>query len=188
MEKLVQKLKYRRDCVQHSIDEATRKGETIEIQVIVWLDQVNTMIYEALRFIGDNMQPNIQCCNLKKRYQQSKKAVQKSVAIVELLGEGSFERVSYVTIPEETWLRSSKGFESFESRMPTLKVIIDELSNPDVKIVGLYGVGGIGKTKLARKVAALAKDEKLFDVIIFSEVSEKANIREIQAGLQISWD
>ncbi|KAK3187827.1 hypothetical protein Dsin_027388 [Dipteronia sinensis] len=183
MGKHVHRLTYRRQDMQYMIDEARRNGELIEIQVTDWLDQVNRVIDEASGVIEDDMQPNMQCCNLKKRYQKSKKAMQKSEAIVELLVEGNFARVSYRTIPESTWLLASKGFEPLESRMSTLKGVLDALSNPDVKIVGLYGKGGVGKTQLAREVAALAKDEKLFDVIIFSVVSVKANIREIQAGI-----
>ncbi|TXG65740.1 hypothetical protein EZV62_007015 [Acer yangbiense] len=80
----------------------------------------------------------------------------------------------------ETWIPSYKGYEAFESRMPTLKNILDALSNPDVKMVGIYGSGGIGKTMLAREIAGQAEDKKLFDVIAFAKVAVKPDINNFQ--------
>ena len=100
-------------------------------------------------------------------------------AIVKLQEAGRFETISYAIIPEDTFLMSNKDYESFESRPSTLNNILGALKNPDVNMLGVYGMGGIGKmtlakgkTTLEKEVARKAKSDKLFDQIVFTEVSQ----------------
>ncbi|KAH9688199.1 Disease resistance protein [Citrus sinensis] len=44
-------------------------------------------------------------------------------------------------------------------------------------------MGGIGKTTLAKEVAKRAENDKLFDQVVFSEVSESQDIRKIQGEI-----
>ncbi|KAL5835541.1 hypothetical protein ACOSQ3_015096 [Xanthoceras sorbifolium] len=81
-----------------------------------------------------------------------------------------------------------RGYKAFESRMSTLKDILSALSNPNIDMVGVYGQSGIGKTMLVKEVFRQAKvkkvlDEKLFDEIVFMEISEPPNIRDIQGEI-----
>ncbi|KAK9215265.1 hypothetical protein WN944_007269 [Citrus x changshan-huyou] len=64
--------------------------------------------------------------------------------------------------------------------MSILNEITDALKNGDVNTLGIYGIGGIGKTTLAKEVARRAENDKLFDQVVFSEVSESQDIRKIQ--------
>ncbi|TXG69453.1 hypothetical protein EZV62_004388 [Acer yangbiense] len=190
LEKQVQKLQSRRDIVQHAIDEATNNGEEIEKHVVNWLDNVKKMIDEAAEIITDNNQANMRCfkrwCpDLKKRYQRSKKAAVKANDVSELEKEGKFDRnqISYCTNPEETWHPSSKLYEDFESRRSTVDDILNELFHPGVNMIGVHGMGGIGKTTLAREVGKQADEHKLFDAVVFVEVSEIPDIRKIQEAI-----
>ncbi|KAK9215272.1 hypothetical protein WN944_007276 [Citrus x changshan-huyou] len=61
-----------------------------------------------------------------------------------------------------------------------LNEITDALKNGDVNTLGIYGIGGIGKTTLAKEIARRAENDKLFDQVVFSEVSESQDIRKIQ--------
>ncbi|KAL5756993.1 hypothetical protein ACOSQ2_021739 [Xanthoceras sorbifolium] len=185
LDKQLKKLQSRRDMVQHSVDEATRNGEVIEQHVVNWLDNVKKMIDESTEIVTDNNQANMRCfkswCpDLKKRYQHSKKAAVKAKDVSQLEEQGKFASVSYRTVPEETWHPSNKPFEDFESHTSTLTDVVNALSKPDVHMVGVYGMGGIGKTTLAREVGRKAKENKLFDSVVFVEVSEAPNIRNIQ--------
>ncbi|KAK2640660.1 hypothetical protein Ddye_028455 [Dipteronia dyeriana] len=185
LEMEVEKLKVRRDTVQHTVDEARRNAEEIEEHVNNWLDRVKTMTDEASEVIEENERANMKCfkglCpNPKKRYQHSRKAAEKAKAIAGLYADGNFQTVSFQTIPKETWIPSYKGYMAFESRKSTLENILDALSNPDVDMVGIYGSGGIGKTTLAREIAGQAEDKKLFDVVAFAEVAVKPDIKGVQ--------
>ncbi|KAK9214755.1 hypothetical protein WN944_006754 [Citrus x changshan-huyou] len=97
-----------------------------------------------------------------------------------ILYNAGAEQISYRTIPEEIWLKSHKGYEAFESRLSSLKAIQNALNDVNVSVVGVYGMGGIGKTTLVKKVAREAMEDKLFDMVVFSEVSQTPDIKKIQ--------
>ncbi|TXG46194.1 hypothetical protein EZV62_028308 [Acer yangbiense] len=50
-------------------------------------------------------------------------------------------------------------------------------------MVGVYGMGGIGKTTLARVVGKRAEKDKLFDVVVFVDVSETPGVKNIQGAI-----
>ncbi|KAL5767222.1 hypothetical protein ACOSQ2_014005 [Xanthoceras sorbifolium] len=50
----VKKLEGTRDSVQHSVEDARRKGEEIENHVQSWLDSVNNIIDEASKVIQED--------------------------------------------------------------------------------------------------------------------------------------
>ncbi|KAL5768390.1 hypothetical protein ACOSP7_014942 [Xanthoceras sorbifolium] len=120
------------------------------------------------------------CPDPKKRYQHSKKAARKGKDVAQLHAQGKFDEVSYRNIPGETWHTSFEGYQAFGSRMSTLKNILNALTNPHVNMVGVYGMGGVGKTTLAREVAKQAEGAKLFDEVVFAEVSETPDIKKLQ--------
>ncbi|KAK9218757.1 hypothetical protein WN943_007394 [Citrus x changshan-huyou] len=117
------------------------------------------------------------------RRRLSKEAVRQLDAIVKLREDGRFERISHSIIPEDTLLMSNKGYEAFKSRISTLNDILGALRNPDISMLGICGMGGIGKTMLAKEVARKAKNNKLFDLVVFSEMSQSPDIRKIQGEI-----
>ncbi|KAL5823635.1 hypothetical protein ACOSQ4_021535 [Xanthoceras sorbifolium] len=188
LDKQLQKLHSRREMVKHSVDEATRNGEEIEQHVVNWLDSVEKINAEATEIIEENNRANMRCfkswCpDLKKRYQHSKKAAVKADDVSELERQGDFHRISYRTNPKETWHPSSKLYEYFESRRSTVDDILNQLRHPNVNIVGVHGMGGVGKTTLAREVGKQAEEQMLFDVVVFVEISEKPEIKKIQEAI-----
>ncbi|KAL5756997.1 hypothetical protein ACOSQ2_021743 [Xanthoceras sorbifolium] len=183
LDKQLKNLKCRRDAVQHAVEEATRNGDEIEQQVVNWLDSMNKMIDEAAEIIDHNKRVNMLCfkslCpDFKNRYQQSKKAARKTDDVSELYDEGTFARVSFRTLPAETW--HPDGYEYFKSRQSTLESILNALRDHDVNMVGVYGMGGSGKTTLVREVAKMVEEDKLFNKAVFAEVSDTVDIRKIQ--------
>ncbi|KAL5825165.1 hypothetical protein ACOSQ3_021228 [Xanthoceras sorbifolium] len=189
LETEVKKLKGRRDSVQCLVEVAGRNGEETLPHVKIWQDKANQVIDEASEVVEDNPeQANMSCFkgfsspNLMKRYRRSKNAAGKlKDAVVGLEQEAvEFKEVSYRTIPEQTCLQPSQGHEDFASRKSILKDIIAVLRNPGANMVGIYGMGGVGKTTLVKEVAAQAKQDKLFDKIVFVEVSVSPDIKNIQ--------
>ncbi|KAH9688191.1 Disease resistance protein [Citrus sinensis] len=181
----VENLKSERVNTERKVDEAERKGEEIEENVENWLARANNVIEDADEFTNDEATANKHCfkglCpNLKTRCQLSKEAVRLMEAIVKVREAGRFDNISYSIIPEDNLLMPNKDYEAFESRMSILNEITDALKNGDVNTLGIYGIGGIGKTTLAKEVARRAENDKLFDQVVFSEVSESQDIRKIQ--------
>lgn len=60
-----------------------------------------------------------------------------------------------------------------------------KLREPDVTIVGIHGLGGIGKTTLAKQVANRSIEEKIVDKFAFVEVLQSPDEKKIQQ--EIGW-
>ncbi|KAL9450633.1 hypothetical protein AB3S75_012373 [Citrus x aurantiifolia] len=184
----VDKLKNARDSVQYKVDDSRIKGDGIQLHVEKWMITVDKAINEVETLIEDKEKSNNRCLkglcpNLKTRYQLSKKAEREANAIVGLHEKGRFDSVSFRTIPEETWLKSTRDFMHFESRKSTLKEILDALSNRNFNMIGVYGMGGIGKTTLVEEVGRQAKENNLFEKFISSRVSQTQQIKNIQGEI-----
>ncbi|KAH0689005.1 hypothetical protein KY285_009183 [Solanum tuberosum] len=61
--------------------------------------------------------------------------------------------------------------------------IIEELKDDHYKGIGIYGMGGIGKTTLAVEVGKLARDCGIVKEVIMVVVSQTPNIRKIQGQI-----
>ncbi|KAE8670935.1 hypothetical protein F3Y22_tig00112043pilonHSYRG00005 [Hibiscus syriacus] len=184
----VGKLEDARERVQHSVDRAIRNAEKIEADVLKWLANVDKKLTENVeeKLKEDEEKAKNKCffalCpNVKSRYLVSKKAVDEKHAISELLEQGKFDKVSY-SPPIEGIV--TKGYKAFESRTTTLKGIMEALNESSVRIVGIYGMAGVGKTTLAKEeVAARVKEEHLFDEFAMTTVTHNPDIRKIQGEI-----
>ncbi|KAJ4721754.1 Disease resistance protein [Melia azedarach] len=119
------------------------------------------------------------CPDLKMRYQLSKEAVMHREVVVTHLDAWVFDQISHPRILKDPQL-SIKDYEAFESRASTLTEVIRSLKDPHVNIVGIYGMGGIGKTTLAKAVVNHPEISKFFDSVIFVEITEKPDKMQIQ--------
>ena len=58
---------------------------------------------------------------------------------------------------------SSVVEEEFESRLSTMNEIMEALDDRAVNLIGLHGLGGVGKITLAKQVAKKAQEEKILN-------------------------
>ncbi|KAK9269422.1 hypothetical protein L1049_001195 [Liquidambar formosana] len=73
--------------------------------------------------------------------------------------------------------------EDFDSRKLILKEIMEALKDDRIDMIGVYGVGGVGKTTLVAAVRKQAKGDNLFDEIVMAAVSQTPNVRRIQGDI-----
>uniref|UniRef100_A0A5B6YZW5 NB-ARC domain-containing protein n=1 Tax=Davidia involucrata TaxID=16924 RepID=A0A5B6YZW5_DAVIN len=183
----VARLKNFRDAKQLLVDEAKRKGEIILPDVEAWLKEVNKLTEEAETFLNEEIHVNERCLglcpNLNSRYQKSKKAKKKTLAIDERRRDGMFGRVSSSAPPPRIASISMKDLEVFESRKSTFDGIMEALKDDKINMIGIWGMGGIGKTTIVKEVAKQAEREKLFDEIVMLVVSQTPNVRNIQGEI-----
>ncbi|KAK6933595.1 NB-ARC [Dillenia turbinata] len=66
------------------------------------------------------------------------------------------------------------------SRDSIMEEILEALKKDDVKLLGLYGMGGVGKTTIIKEVAKRGEAMNLFDEILMAVVSQDPSIRKIQ--------
>ncbi|KAL1144984.1 hypothetical protein V6Z11_A11G267400 [Gossypium hirsutum] len=186
----VQELKDARQRVQQSVDEANRNGEKIFHDVERWLTMVNDKISDqATTQLQEDEKKAMESyfagflLGIKSRYHLSKKAEKEMEAITQLLnGKDQFDRVSYRSVVEGMSIRPVKEYEAFGSRSDAFNGLMAVLNDDNVNIIGVYGMGGVGKTTLVKEAARqiIAKEKKLFDEVILVAITQASNNSNIQ--------
>uniref|UniRef100_A0A2N9GY40 AAA+ ATPase domain-containing protein n=1 Tax=Fagus sylvatica TaxID=28930 RepID=A0A2N9GY40_FAGSY len=179
-------LKAARDRVQHSVDAAKRNTEEIEPDVNEWLERVDVILGNAREILEGKEEANMRCSigaclNLKVRCQQSEKAKNIVQEINEEAKKGRFSKVSYRNASHGT--RTYVNYMPLESRTSTVKGLMDALRDDTIKMIGVWGMPGAGKTTLVSEVSRQAKEEKLFNDVTMSAVMQSPNLRRIQGEI-----
>ncbi|GKB88979.1 disease resistance protein-like protein isoform X1, partial [Tanacetum coccineum] len=183
-----------RASVQQSVDAATRNLEVIKPDVSAWMNGVDKLKEEADKVLqksstGVGVQKGFWCfgcrfMDIKSRYSLSKKAVKKTKAVLEFQEKCKFTKFSDPPLPVEitdfTHLSYSEGFGS---RVSTRTEIMESLKDESVFVLGVCGMGGVGKTTMAKEVAARAKLEHLFDVVVMVDVTQAPKKKTIQTSI-----
>ncbi|KAI3734625.1 hypothetical protein L6452_14098 [Arctium lappa] len=167
--------------IQDLVEEAKRNGEHVLPQVAEWLTAADGFVDESRKFLEDH-QGSPSCTNLVSRYRVSKIAKKRVLAVNKLLQDGKFDRVSR-QVPPPLWSASTGNLETFESRNLTFKAIMEALKDDNISVIGVYGMGGVGKTTLVKEVAKQASEDKLFDEMVISVISQTMNVRNIQGEI-----
>ena len=169
---------------QITVDEATRKGDEIRPAVREWLNRVDQITGEAEALMIDDQNMsclNGWCPNLISRYQLGREAYKKAQVIVGIQKDRNFpDGISYSIPPRSA---TFKGYECFQSRDSTLNDIMDALRDDETKMIGVCGMGGLGKTMLVKQVAQQAKQHNLFTTDIFIDVSWTRDSKKDAEGI-----
>ncbi|XP_038890457.1 probable disease resistance protein At4g27220 isoform X2 [Benincasa hispida] len=181
----VEILKDTKESVLHKVCEATRNAENIESGVQNWLTKADSIIEKSETLLNNLSQQGGLCLNLVRRHQLSRKVVKLGDEVVEIKNEGNFDRVSYcVALSEvESSKEKTSDFVNFESRKPTIDKITGALMDDNVHRIGVYGMGGVGKTMLVKEISKLAMEKKLFDEVLISTISQTPDLKRIQGQL-----
>ncbi|XP_011007552.1 PREDICTED: uncharacterized protein LOC105113187 isoform X2 [Populus euphratica] len=186
----VKKLKSAQLRVRHLVDDARNNGEAILEDVIKWLSLVEEASEKVEReILEDEDRARTKCfiglCpDLKARYQCSKKAKAETRFVASLLDErDGFSTVSHRAAPKGMEAISFRSYDAMPSRTPVLKEIMNALTTADVNMVGVYGMGGMGKTVLVKEAARQAIQEKLFNQVVFATITQTPDIKKIQGQI-----
>ncbi|WJX10991.1 hypothetical protein P8452_01654 [Trifolium repens] len=182
-------LEAERERLVHSIEEERGNGKEIERDVMIWLERVNEVIERANQLDKDPRRANVRCStwrflNLILRHQLSRKATKIAIDVVEVKGKGTFDRVGYHPALDRVASSSSiRGGEMYETRESLKEDILKALSNPNSRNIGIYGLGGVGKTTLVEDIKLIAEQHKLFDKVVITHVSQNPDIKTIQGEI-----
>ncbi|KAH9686969.1 Disease resistance protein [Citrus sinensis] len=186
----VKQLGHQRERVEIPVHQATQQGDEIYKDVADWLHSVDEFISEgvAKSIIDDEDSAKKSCfkglCpNLISRYKLSKQAEKAAEAADNLVGSGNFSNVSHRPTPKLVEHMQVKDFEAFGSRMKVFQDVVEALKDYKLNIIGVYGMGGVGKTTLVKQVAKQVMEDKLFDKVAMAEVTENPDHQKIQDKL-----
>ncbi|CAN6693456.1 unnamed protein product [Malus baccata var. baccata] len=189
LEVLVEKLETTQNDYQRSVDAALMNGDEVKSEVQKWLKDADKAIIDAKRLnneAGENKTCLGGCCpNLKWRYTLSKRAVNETEELNKLKEEKRFETVTLqVRRPVEFESTMSTGdFEAFEATKQAMDGVMKALKDDNVTVIGVHGMGGIGKTTMVKHVGLQACKDKLFDHVIMAVISQNPNLVKIQQQL-----
>ncbi|KAM7480855.1 hypothetical protein LguiB_005438 [Lonicera macranthoides] len=184
------KLKDIKDGVGLSVSTARNNLEVIAPRVESWLIEVENITKESDRIFEykasvDKGCLSGWCLNPRSRYLLSRKASKQAQVIVDLRRDGEpFTKFSYPAPPTGMAESSSAGgSKGLQSRVSIVKEIIGSLKNDNIAIIGICGMGGVGKTTLVEEIANIAKFEKKIDEFAMAVVSQNKDVIKIQSQL-----
>ncbi|XP_028059469.1 probable disease resistance protein At1g61190, partial [Camellia sinensis] len=183
---LLEKLQDKRSRVEGGY-VAKRNGELIESDVERWLTEVGEIVEKLGKFLEDDAIGekrscfNVCCLHLCSSYKLSKEAKKEDPIVAALLQDGDFG--GGVSHPAPHPGIAPTAFKTFESRMPVMEEIMEVLKKDEFRMIGIHGIGGVGKTTIAKEVFARAKKDELFEEVVMAVVSQAPKIREIQGQI-----
>ncbi|KAL7250273.1 hypothetical protein ACSBR1_012303 [Camellia fascicularis] len=114
----------------------------------------------------------------------SKEVENKMEEVKNLTQSGSFGTVAHPKpfAQELQFPSSSANYGNFESRELVFNNIMAALQDSNVKMIGVYGTGGVGKTTMVEEIGKQMKNG-LFDEVEVAVVSQDLNVSKIQGQL-----
>ncbi|CAB4272058.1 unnamed protein product [Prunus armeniaca] len=154
-----------------TVKEDERKGKRIHTDIQDWQKVADEMIEEANTIFEKEGRANTKCfrgvCpNLISNHQLSRKSAKLARKIELHHDQKEFPIVSYNAPLEEICATPSQNYMAFESRISMVKEIMKEFKKPDSNLIGVYGLGGVGKSTLVKEVYRQATKEELFDDVV----------------------
>ncbi|KAL8494417.1 hypothetical protein ACS0TY_025286 [Phlomoides rotata] len=169
--------------VEGQVAAARRNNEVIVPQVETWFDNVNKIQEDRM----SGIQPEIQkvksgCLATKLHFSLSRKATKMAEKMKKLQDERPGE-ISHPAPPASMASIPVRQTYELESRKHFEEGIMATLREKRVSTMGIFGMGGVGKTTMAKKIMSRASKvggEGLFDEIVMVVVSQPVNMSRIQ--------
>ncbi|XP_039118870.1 probable disease resistance protein At4g27220 [Dioscorea cayenensis subsp. rotundata] len=186
LESIFNKLDDLQKDVQERVNAARRERlEEATREVRTWLCNVNNMKGEVQKIkleASSTLTSNNCFQHIKLRYKLGREAAHHIKNTDDLIIEGKFDSVSHKRPPPSTTdsLLYNEDFVIFDSRKSRVKKILEALKDDAVHSIGLWGMGGVGKTMLVKDVAKQAKEQSLFGEVMMVTVSQNIDLKRIQ--------
>ncbi|XP_073005000.1 disease resistance protein RPS2-like [Typha latifolia] len=187
-------LRSKRDDVKRMVNAEELRGRVPTSQVKLWLERVAALEEQAAKVDEEFRErltaPGNQSKRVLSTYQLSKKADKMVTEAYDLKDKGSFNKVADELVQVRFEEMPSTPVVGMASLLDQLS---DSLANDEVGVVGIYGMGGVGKTALLTKFnnEILAVAEQI-NLAIYIEVTKDFNMEEIQKvigdRLGLSWE
>lgn len=188
-------LRSKRDDVKREVDREARQGMEVTNEVMLWLQNVERLEEEVAHIMDDfethyANPANNSRSKLVVSYHLSKRADDARGEATALQTKSHFNKVADRLMPIR-----------FEERPSALTVGVDSVieqlrkayADDDVGVIGIHGMGGIGKTALLNRFNnEVLVQETHLDVVISIKVTRNFDVekiqREIGDRIGLSWD
>ncbi|XP_042454437.1 disease resistance protein RPS2-like isoform X2 [Zingiber officinale] len=180
----VGQLKDKSSDVKRDVEAATRDGQTPRSEVLGWLSSVQDMEGEA-ESIERKYNQKIKCLcsfplNVCSAYRLRNRAEAALATIRELKQSAEFTKLAdnlnltrSIKMPTTKTIGMEKVFEE----------LLCHAKDDSLSVIGIHGMGGVGKTALLRRFNNDFPSETEADVVIFLELSIDYKLEEVQKSL-----
>ncbi|KAL2324933.1 hypothetical protein Fmac_023991 [Flemingia macrophylla] len=166
--------------VKERVKEATNRIEEIQPTVEKWLKDVENVLKEVQETEKKILEISESCFKKRCKYFLAKKIEREIENMTRLKRDSNFELFSRIIELPGMKYYSSKNFVLFKSIEQIYNELLEALKDNSVCMIGLVGMGGSGKTTLAKEVGKKVEEFKIFDKVVMVIVSETPKIRSIQ--------
>ncbi|KAG5554134.1 hypothetical protein RHGRI_011867 [Rhododendron griersonianum] len=177
--------------IEREVGEAKARGEKIEKHVLHWQQYADKLKNDIERLIEESTTNAkmrciaCSCPNIMWRYKLSKQAEEKIGNADKLIEKNDkFKEISHPR-PRPSGLESlsDKNYVNFDSRASIFKGIMDALKDSNINMIGVFGLGGVGKTTLVKEVGEQMRKDGTFNQVAIAVVSNDLNVKEVQSRL-----
>ncbi|XP_039173998.1 probable disease resistance protein At4g27220 [Eucalyptus grandis] len=206
LRKEVGNLEYEAERVHNAAEVAQNNLQSIYRWVPDFLLSAETALVEAGDLLGEPEKASKTCCHgtlpdPNCRYQFSRKAKHKTDDIKNLILENSNKEISCTgpapgnvaalipagtkdkDVVQSTTTTASTSSVDFESRALMIRNIMDALVDNRYSVVGVHGMGGVGKSTLLVDVEKRIREENSFDWVAKADVSQNPDVKKIQEDI-----
>ncbi|KAG6636324.1 hypothetical protein CIPAW_11G103500 [Carya illinoinensis] len=186
LEKKKKSLMDLRENVKTEMESAEREGKVLSTQVIEWLNEVEKLLIEVNQF--QEVKLSRHSVNSRKRYRISREVEGQLKRIEWLLKSGSSHigvvAVNY-SVPRAVEHIPGPSIQDETTASKTLAKTVTLLSDPEVRRIGIWGMGGIGKTTLVRNLNNKLNGTSMqpFGIVIWATVSKNLDIKKVQTQI-----
>ncbi|KAL7000124.1 hypothetical protein U1Q18_001275, partial [Sarracenia purpurea var. burkii] len=191
----IQKLKNEKDNLENEwtrinimVESEKRNAKIILPDVENWKKSVEKMKEEIDEFLRDEQRKNMRCfkcgCpNIRWRYRLGKKSKSMTESVTSLKDEGNKYLAGWSVAHSPPRPELPSAHEHLSSRDYIFKGIMEALKDPHIKLIGVHGAGGVGKTTMVNEAGNKAKGKMLFDVVAMATVSQTMDKKKVQEDL-----
>lgn len=174
-----------RDLNNRKEDIETELRSAVALSGKVVRKQVNSWLQDVVRINGEiamieKEAENISCFLRARRG----KLVREKIAQVERISQrGSFSEGLVIDEPAAAGMRLPT--EELEGEIDVKEQIWECVGNDEIGIIGLYGIGGVGKTSIMKHInnELLKKESSGFTKVMWITVSHPLNVRRLQCAI-----
>ncbi|KAL8489982.1 hypothetical protein ACS0TY_025762 [Phlomoides rotata] len=171
--------------MDEQVAAARRNNKVIVPGVETWLDDVNEIQAEMNAIEPEIRNLKSGCLAIMSRFSLSKKATKMAETMKNLQDEhGKVGEIALPALPAAMAPSIPLGQTyELESRKHFEEGIMATLREKKVRMMGICGMGGVGKTTMAKKIMSRASRERgegLFDEIVIVVVSQPVDMSRIQ--------
>ena len=177
--------------VKRETEAVEKEGNELRAQVVTWLRNVETLQPRVNAIQGqmfNNKKPSRCFLNCRKRYRASREVEETLKEINRLLlVAGSFDSgVVYLTrVPRAVECIPGPSIQGQTTALKKLDETMWALHADGVQVIGIWGLGGVGKTTLMKNLNNKLVDDPAqpFGIVIWATVSKNLVIKNIQTQI-----